>query len=386
MKKLFPILFISLVVVAFVLGALPAFHQYEVNAAYRPVPAIIDASDIKKHDVSGERDDKLLYVYEPVVEYRFRVHGKITYASRVFSFSRTGTYEWANKVKDSYRPGDETTAYYNPDNPVRSFLIKHYRFTPYLYIFIPIVIISVLLVVWLYVPRVVMTGKPNPPKKEEDGMFRVAPFTGLAENWWHYLKLLLLWAAPGIAFTGHYFIAAPGPYESIAYWTAAIFILLLLVLLAIFSFYEWLRRHITEAVFYTSCADYRLGDRVKVEVRQEFIKPFKVEKAMIGMNAYNVATPRDVKEIKNPLVTGLFQEWVTLVELHPVTVGTTLRLNAELEIPTDVPATKPPGSDENDFPIYRWCFHYRLYLAGKGKLFYGNKYPVVVQEESGALL
>lgn len=100
--------------------------------AWRPVAANILSSDVGT--VSGEKGN----TYKPVVVYSYRYQGWAFQAAAVTPIDISASQHWAQSIAGKYRPGDVTTAYVDPDNPYKAFLLRQVSLFPLLFVLIPV--------------------------------------------------------------------------------------------------------------------------------------------------------------------------------------------------------------------------------------------------------
>ena len=155
-----------------------------------------------------EIDASSRFSYEPVVRYRYEVKGRHFTGANIFPAPvRVGGnlgYFAAKAPLDRFEVGQQTRAYYNPDNPSSVCLIRRPSMTPYLFILAPIVVASILAaVLW-------RSGRPE--------------FKRRKARW-----ISAVWLLLGVAAAGHYFWLAGSEYGGIALTLFALYMQLGLV-------------------------------------------------------------------------------------------------------------------------------------------------------------
>ena len=99
---------------------------------WRPVPASVVSSDVGT--VRGSKGN----TYKPVVVYDYRVDGRPYHAATVTPIDFSASQGWAQSIVSRYHPGDVTTAYVDPGNPYRAFLVRDVQWFPLLFVVIPV--------------------------------------------------------------------------------------------------------------------------------------------------------------------------------------------------------------------------------------------------------
>ena len=148
------------------------------------------------------------FSYEPVVRYRYEVQGRQFTGANIFPDPvRIGGnlgYFAAKAPLDRFEVGQQTRAYYNPDNPSSVCLIRRPSMTPYLVVLAPVVVASVLVAVFW------RSGRPE--------------FKRRKAGW-----IAAVWLLLGVAAAGHYFWLAGSEYGGIALTIFALYMQLGLV-------------------------------------------------------------------------------------------------------------------------------------------------------------
>jgi hypothetical protein len=132
--------------VGFVLGAFALIGvamtatEAERLMVWRPVPAIVQTSAVQ-----AVRSDKGGPSYRPVVTYQYAVNGRRYASSAVNVIPVSRSYGWAQSMSTRFVPGATTTAYVNPADPTRSYLVHEISLLPLCITLIPAVFGAVFL-------------------------------------------------------------------------------------------------------------------------------------------------------------------------------------------------------------------------------------------------
>ncbi|MFH1918530.1 MAG: DUF3592 domain-containing protein, partial [Planctomycetota bacterium] len=134
MDKLFLRLFLFLAIAICSLhigvgGVLPIWSGHRAVLEYLPVEATILEPKVESRfdsDLSGHVD-------LPIVRYQYRVNGRLFESTKVFPHQEAwgGRGEWARRIIDQFRVGQVTVAYYDPEEPSQSCLLRRISFMPY---------------------------------------------------------------------------------------------------------------------------------------------------------------------------------------------------------------------------------------------------------------
>ncbi|HEY2851037.1 MAG TPA: DUF3592 domain-containing protein [Gemmatimonadaceae bacterium] len=101
-------------------------------ATWRPVPANVVSSDVGT--VQGSKGN----TYKPVVVYNYRYEGRPYQAATVTPVDFSAGRGWAQSIVNKYRAGDVTTAYVDPANPYKAYLIRKVSWFALLFVLIPV--------------------------------------------------------------------------------------------------------------------------------------------------------------------------------------------------------------------------------------------------------
>ncbi|HEX9106731.1 MAG TPA: DUF3592 domain-containing protein [Longimicrobiales bacterium] len=120
---LLPLVLIPILVLWFAGRAVLVEHS--ALDRYRQVPATVTYTGVERRAQAASHTAP---AWVPRVGYRFEVKGMIYDGSRVTPLDVGGTERWARKHIDGYSVGERVVAYYDPQDPRRSFLER--RGTP----------------------------------------------------------------------------------------------------------------------------------------------------------------------------------------------------------------------------------------------------------------
>ena len=104
----------------------------------------------KRLEVSSRRRREFRFSYQPVVRFQFRAQDRQFTSDNLFpetpfsglAYGGNIAWFWAKLTLAGFRPGQETTAYYNPADPRTACLIRRPSALPYLIILLPLTVVS----------------------------------------------------------------------------------------------------------------------------------------------------------------------------------------------------------------------------------------------------
>ena len=102
------------------------------DIVYTPVTANVTLSGVG--EVRGNKGTS----YKPVVVYNYRYQGNPYEASTVMPITISAGQAWAKSIADTYRPGQVTTAYVNPDHPNSAYLVRRVSLMPLIFVAFPL--------------------------------------------------------------------------------------------------------------------------------------------------------------------------------------------------------------------------------------------------------
>ncbi|HKB55281.1 MAG TPA: DUF3592 domain-containing protein, partial [Ramlibacter sp.] len=100
-------------------GAWLYVQQVRRYLMWRPERARIVSADI-----AASHDDKGNTTYRPVLSYAHRYGGGTVIATGATIINMSSSYGWADAIRERFRVGDSVTAYIDPGNPARGFVVR----------------------------------------------------------------------------------------------------------------------------------------------------------------------------------------------------------------------------------------------------------------------
>ncbi len=119
-------------------GAAGVVVELERLATWRPVPAVV----LESH-IDAVRGSKGGTSYRPVVTYTYRVEGTGYTSGSVTIIPESRSWKWASGISQRFRPGERVTAYVDPGNPSKAYLVNAFSGTPLVFVIIPLVFAAI---------------------------------------------------------------------------------------------------------------------------------------------------------------------------------------------------------------------------------------------------
>ncbi len=176
----------------------------------------------------------------------------------------------------------------------------------------------------------------------------------------------------------------PPPHEFVTYLVSGAFICLGIFTLGMYIYLAILGKNVTEAIFYIDTSRIRRGEMVKIEVQHGLKTSLTVEKAVVGL----MVRESHEEEVRGPIpgtkssktkviTTTIYEDYFTGLENMQVPAKETLSISTDIVIPSEIPASTPPGISLMGSSSYRWNFVYRLIIRNSPDFI--SKYPVTVR-------
>ena len=177
-RYIFGFLFAGFASIFLVVGGGMAWHQERRLRVAQRIPAVIETSVVESH-----RGSKGGTTYSPKIGFRYRVAGSDYHSEDVYPLSSSSGADEAEAVVQQFRPGQEVTAWYDPNKPSTAFLVFRCSFFPYIFMLFPMIHIAAGL-------SIALLGGVSATQRAQ----RLGLITGI---WW----------AVGLLCAGHYAIA-----------------------------------------------------------------------------------------------------------------------------------------------------------------------------------
>lgn len=134
--QLFGLIFSGFAGLFLAVGIYAARRQAKRLATYRPVPATVIASEVERRSTGKGQS------YEPRIRFRYMAGGRTHECDTplpVDGIKGGGSEDWAQQLVGRYPAGANTTAYVDPDDPAKAFLVREASIGPYVFILFPMI-------------------------------------------------------------------------------------------------------------------------------------------------------------------------------------------------------------------------------------------------------
>lgn len=181
--------------------------QHNKIKNYKMIKAEIISSEVKRG--FRRRKGRNVAEYEPSIQYKYEINGKEYNSHQVTPLKKYG-YNWSKRVVMNYPVGKFVEAYYDPQNPSNSFLIKKYRFLPYGHVLFFMLFLMFAVLMSVFALTEYFTNRE--PMQRENGWFEIKPTIKDNIRLFALIVASVIWHSVGIVLSGHYFMVASRPY------------------------------------------------------------------------------------------------------------------------------------------------------------------------------
>jgi len=171
-----------------VLGGMVAEQQRRMFADWIEVPA-----EVVGHDVTFHDDGEGGLAYGPVLTLRYLADGMPPTGQGLLTLDMASSESWAQEQLAAWPVGKRVTAWADPDNLERSYVVRVVSPLPYVIMLFPMIFVSFGFMFLLFPPGEDKVYKPGTP--------------------WAWRSFLFAWNAVGIAAAAHYF-SQPGAWNA----------------------------------------------------------------------------------------------------------------------------------------------------------------------------
>jgi hypothetical protein len=359
--------FILLPAVFIGIGATQVWRQQQKIETYVAVEAVVDSSAVET------RRRKKSTSYSPVVKYHYEVRGRVYNAGDVLPVDMNSGKDWAHEVVSRYPAGARTTAYHDPVEPSRAFLVREYSFTPYMFCLFPMIHLSIGVAMVYGTKWLRPTKSAQAPRtSRQPGWFELLPRESIGQKLRTWTVMTALWFGVGIIAIGHFFIHASSPYGSLALIGPLAYAALGALPAGMWVYYLLLMRRTTDAIVMSGAQRFTPGQAFAVRVVQSVHDDTSIESLRVGVVCdKHVKYQSGGKTRYNTVIEC--EEWTTLVENHEARAGETIDRTATLMIPSGRAGTSVSG----DYPRYEWKVEVKSALRNSPD--YRGEFPIHVE-------
>jgi hypothetical protein len=147
----------------FAVGGWLNYVQFSKLSHYRPTPAVVLFSSITSH-----RGSKGGTTWSPNITYCYTVDDREYVSANVTVMKESRSGSWAQKITSRYRPGDSTTAWYNPQDASDAFLLHEFSILPMIFMLIPLIFVAAASFVFTRALRQAHPVTASPPPRQSN--------------------------------------------------------------------------------------------------------------------------------------------------------------------------------------------------------------------------
>lgn len=370
--KLWVVLFTILPTTFIVLGAYLIWSQKQRINTYLSVPAEVLSVHIDKR-VRRSENGSTSSTYAPVVEYEYRVENQRYESKNVLpSGDVAASQDWAKSITVRFPVGKKVTAYYDPNNPTKSFLLRELQYFPYLIAQFPMLIMLVIALGMVHADL----GRPKikPPRPQSGGSFELIPRITVARRIRQVMLITIIWYAVGMATSGHFFWYADGQYGKLALVCTAVYLGMGLFPLGQWFYYSLLGRSFGQVSVLTDTAHYRLGEPVTVFIEQPVKTGLTVSHMELAVVCRQTDKNRGSSESE---ITSkdAYADRATVVEQQKIESGDPLSGTHSFTLPTDAQPSSP--AKHRGHPCYDWFIEATTKVRRRPD--YRGQFPIFVE-------
>ena len=368
--RLFVIMFTLIPSIFACVGGFLAWSQDKKIQTYVPVDAKVLSTRIERKE-SRDSDGHTSVSYKPVVEYKYGVDGRDYQCNDVMPFSRSASNKWARSVVNQFPKGKTVTAYYDPGNPNKAFLIKRHSFFPYIFMHFPVIFWTVAFFVWRGMSA--SSRAHDAPEATTDGWFEIKTESKVGARLKSALCVGVAWHLYGAATCGHYFSVAEAPYELTAWIASGVYEGLGLIPLFMIVYYALLRRNVDDARVLIDREHLAPGETFTVTVGQPVRRDIRIDGLSIGLVLSE--TTRARRGNKTSYSTrDCYEDRDDALGESEARGGHFLSASRDISIPVDQSPSTPSGG--LGYPEREWRIEVVTRIQGSPD--FGAKYPVTV--------
>jgi len=346
-------------------GAYVTVDQIRLLQRAQSVDAVVHSAEVKTS--RSEYDT----AYVPIVSYTYTVDGREYQSTTVTPTEEEHDLDWAQGIVSRYPPGAACQAWYSPDDPQRSFLLKRYGSLPYALHMMGIILVGM----GLAIGSLARTQHRAPPAPidQGDGWYELQAPQQLRGAIRTYLGIGAAWVVIGVIANGHY-LAVSQPPRGWLYWgVLVVYAGVGLLVLGLGLWALWVGRHLGDARVFINIPQPVTGAPLQVLVQHQAQRPVRVKDLALRLECKSTTF--------NPLAANPLEE-KKLVELvqhrlhdHELPAGDWINEVTQFDVP---PFAPPSGKDPASRGTHiDWSIHLKLSIAGAPP--YPDRFRIQVQ-------
>ncbi len=230
-------------------------NQYTRLNDYLPVQAEIIEKELIKIPGAGR---ELNPDYTPHLKYTFQVKGRIYQGTGIYPIKDTRGRKWAQSVMKQFHIGKKVTAYYNPENPEESYLLRIFLFSPYFGVLIGVFFLAVAIVPLFF--------------GTEGRITRVEEHYRMSTDFPYFRRRRLAWfltayfTVCGALVIGHYLANTSKPYDYVYPVFSSMYYLFTALCFCFAVYYFILHLKVGHLTFSTAGKDFYLEEPLEINV------------------------------------------------------------------------------------------------------------------------
>ena len=319
-------------------GGVLAARQRHMLMTYVPTSARVSSASVQTHTDSHGTE-----TYSPDIRYVYSVNGVNHQSNQAGPLSTSESGSWAARVVARYPPGTVTTAWYDPSDPSKAFLLHEPDFVPYILLLFPSVFIAAGIGTMMVS---IKARRPMKPPITIDGQwFRVAESGTLRGK-------VRICAIAGFAFylyaglvLGHYHCMS-GVIDMFTRIAGIAAIVAGLVFPIQLWRYWRLQHDFLDADLRIAPSCPKPGDNFKFMLRQELIRPLEVEQMSVGLVCIRESKPKARWGAQYDSVVA-WSLWKDLDVNRSYRAGDHIDVKGEIALPARAHPSSGHGSREN---------------------------------------
>jgi hypothetical protein len=292
------------------------------------------------------------WLYKPQVEYSYVVAGRQYTSNRVTMINPNHTDEtWAKEIVTKYHSGLTTTAYYNPKNPQKSFLIYEAAFWPYSSALYGYALLCVCAAIYTAIRKIYR--KPGMPGQISKNCYMLRP-DNIKKTFKKAAVVCFLYYSVGIALGMLYFSIADKPYQLFPRIMYGIYFILGLIPIYYFGYDAWRSRNFQSPEILIDQQRLQPGGKIKIRITQKFKRAEQLvdtEVALVCTTYYKSKDKRGKDYIRSQ--DNIIRKAILCKDKFLMDRDL-LKFEDDILIPQHV--HKSGFSEKGEFPFYRWYF------------------------------
>ncbi len=370
--KAFAWIFVGVAGIFMVVGIGMIANQAKKLRTWDPVEATILSSRVQQHAGSSSSSGNRQPTYSPEITFRYQRDNRTIEASGATTLSASSSSSWAHNIVRRFPAGKVVTAWVDPENPARGFVVRQASFFPYFFILFPMIFAMV----GILASSQFRTGATQPATavKDAPGWFTIKPLQSLARQHTGAWRLAIGWFAVGGAAGGHFLWISEPPVERFGVISLCVYGAIGLIPLVIAIRRFLLTRLLSDAQVVVDKPALKPGDTITIAYRQPVRPDAVITGLSLGLRCRQMVRRRSGNKTSYSMATA-YEEWVPVLKAPVARSNRALEATTTLTIPAEAIPSSPAGF--KGYPKTSWMIIANLEIAGNPD--YHSSFPVTVQ-------